>query len=188
MLETAAAGGPAVKRAHLARRPDRHLVALAEMCGRIAVQLQYLGQRRLRFGTDRGVSRRGRRTLGDNAHADRVIVAPAEHGRTGRRAERADVEAVVGEAVCGQAVGGRRRAGPPESVHRRVARVIQQNQKHIWRALRWPQWLNRREFRVRILGVKHDRPREWAIRDGQDNATDRFSFVFQVAILIPCLA
>src|SRR6186713_3630250 len=36
VLEAAAAARPGVERAHRARLPDRHLVALAELCGRIA--------------------------------------------------------------------------------------------------------------------------------------------------------
>ena len=59
VLEAAAARGPAVKRSHLARLPDRHLVALADMGGRVAVQLQDLRQRRGRLWPDRVVPRRG---------------------------------------------------------------------------------------------------------------------------------
>ena len=171
VLEAAAARGPAVKRSHLARLPDRHLVALADVGGRVPVQLQDLRQRRGRVWPERVVPRRGRRALGDRAHPNRMMVAAGEQRLSARRAESADVESVVGETTGGQAVGGRGRARTPERVHRREACVVQQDQEHVGCALWRPQWLDRRELRTGVLGVVHDRPRECAIRDWQDCAT-----------------
>src|SRR5215212_10370818 len=50
MLEPASAARPSVEGAHRASLPDRHLVALAELRRRVAVQLQSLGQRSRRIG------------------------------------------------------------------------------------------------------------------------------------------
>ena len=94
VLEAAAAGRPRVERAERARLPHRHLVALAELRGRVAVQLQRLGQRRAGVRADRVVARRRGRDLRDPAHADRVVVAAREQRRARRRAERGRVEAV----------------------------------------------------------------------------------------------
>src|SRR4029453_2867352 len=47
------AGRPGLERPHRAGLPDRHLVALAELRRRIAVQLQGLSQGRTRVGADR---------------------------------------------------------------------------------------------------------------------------------------
>ena len=55
MLEAPTAGRPGVERAERARLPHRDLVALAELRGRVAVQLQRLGQRRRRVRPQRAV-------------------------------------------------------------------------------------------------------------------------------------
>ena len=77
VLEPPAAARPGVERPDRARLPHRHLVALAELGGRVAVQLQRLRQRRAGVRPNRAVARRRRRDLGDPAHPDRVVVASA---------------------------------------------------------------------------------------------------------------
>ena len=90
----AAAGRPVVERAQRARLPDRHLVALAELGGRVPVELEDLRQRSARVRAHRVVARRRRRDLGDAAHPHRVVVAAAQQRRPRRRAQRRRVEAV----------------------------------------------------------------------------------------------
>ena len=90
----AAAGRPLVERAHRARLPDRHLVALPELGGAVAVQLQDLGERRRSVGPDRVVARGGGGDLGDAAHPDRVVVAARQQRLAGRRAQGGGVEPV----------------------------------------------------------------------------------------------
>ena len=109
VLEAAAAGGPRVERPHRARLPDRHLVALAELRRRVAVELQRLRERRAGVRADRVVAGRRGRDLGDAAHADRVVVAAGEQRRARRRAERGRVKAVELEPARGQPLRGRRR-------------------------------------------------------------------------------
>ena len=82
-LEAAAARRPGVERAHRRGLPDRHLVALAELRRRVAVQLQRHRERRLRVRPQRAVAGRRGRRLGDAAHADRVVVAAGEHRLAG---------------------------------------------------------------------------------------------------------
>ncbi len=81
VLEAAAAGRPGIERAHRARLPHRHLVALAELRRRVAVQLQRLRQRRAGVGADRVVPGRRGRELGDDPHPDRVVVAARSAAR-----------------------------------------------------------------------------------------------------------
>ena len=78
VLEPAAAGGPGVERSQRAGLIHRHLMALAELRGRIAVQLERLGQRRRCVRSDAGVARGRRGDFRDATHADRVVVAAGE--------------------------------------------------------------------------------------------------------------
>ena len=57
ILEAAAAGRPGIERPRRARLPDRHLVALAELRRRIAIELEGQRERRLGVGQDRDCSR-----------------------------------------------------------------------------------------------------------------------------------
>ena len=107
-LEPAAARRPRVERAHRRRLPHRHLVALAELRRRVAVQLQRHRQRRLGVRPQRAVARRRRRRLGDAAHPDRVVVAAGQQRLPGRRAQRRGVEPVVPQPAGGEPLGGRR--------------------------------------------------------------------------------
>ena len=84
MLE-ARAGRPLMERAHGRDLPERDFVTLAELRGRIAVELQDLRQRRFFLGPDAVVARRGCRHLGDRAHADRMMVPAGEKRLTRRR-------------------------------------------------------------------------------------------------------
>ena len=125
VLEAAAAGRPVLERPHRARLPHRHLVALAELGRRVAVELQRLGQRRRRVRAQRVVARRRCRDLGDPAHADRVVVAPGQQRLARRRAQRRGVEAVVAQPVRGQALEGRRLARAAEGRRGAEARVVE---------------------------------------------------------------
>ena len=95
VLEPAAAGRPRIERPRRARLPDRHLVALAELRRRVAIELERQGERRLGVGQHRAVAGRSGRDLGDAAHADRVMVATGEQRLPRRRAQRRGVEARV---------------------------------------------------------------------------------------------
>ena len=60
-----------------------------------------------------------------------------------RGAQRRRVEAVVLQAVPGQPLSRRRRARPAERARRGEADVVEQDDKHVRRARRWPQRLDR---------------------------------------------
>ena len=167
VLEAAAAGGPGVERPHRARLPHRHLVALAELRRRVAVELQRLGQRRRRVRAHRVVAGRRGRDLGDAAHADRVVVAAGEQRLPRRRAERRRVEAVVLQPVRRQPLGGRRLARPAEGARGSEAGVVEQDDEHVRRAGRRPQRLDRRERRVRVLRVVRGQPDVRAVGIGR---------------------
>ncbi len=137
VLESAAAGRPGIEGPHRARLPHRHLVALAELRRRIAVQQQRLRQRRARIGANRVVAGRRGGELRDDPHSHRVVVAPAQQGSPRRRAQRRRVEAVVLQAVPGQPLSRRRRARPAERARGGEADVVEQDDKHVGRARWW---------------------------------------------------
>ena len=71
----AAAQGPLAERPYRARLPDRHLVALPQLGGAVAVEFHGLRQRRSGIRSDGVVAGRRGGDLRDAAHADRVVVA-----------------------------------------------------------------------------------------------------------------
>ena len=150
----ARAGRPGVERPHGARLPDGHLVALAELRRRVAVQLEGLGERCRGVRPDRVVAGCRRRDLGDAAHAHRVVVAAGEERLARRRAERRGVEAVVLETVRRETLGNGCRHGPPNALEAREADVVDQDDEHVRRSVRRSQRLDRRERRLRILRVQ----------------------------------
>ena len=156
VLEAAAATGPGVERPQWARLPHRDLVALAELRGRVAVQLERLRQRRRGVRANRVVARRGRGDLRDSAHADGVVVASCQQRLACRRAQRGRVEAVVLQPVRGQSLRHRGRARTPERARRAEADVVEQHDQHVRRTLRRTQRLDRREGSVGILRVVGD--------------------------------
>ena len=73
-------GGPAVERAQRTRLEGRHLMTLAELGRRVAVEPQDLGQRSRRVRSHRCVARCGGGEIGHRPHADRVVVATGQQG------------------------------------------------------------------------------------------------------------
>ena len=59
---------------------------------------------------------------------------------------------------------------PAERARRGEADVVEQDDKHVGRARRWPQRLDRRERRVWVLGVEWERSFERLVRDRQNIA------------------
>ena len=186
VLEPAAARRPRIERAHRAGLPDRHLVALAELRRRIAVQLESLRQRSRRVGADRVVAGRGGGDLGDPAHPHRVVVPAREQRLSGGRAERRGVEAVVLQAVRGQALGRWRRARPAEGAGGSEPYVVEQHDEHVRRALGRPEWLDRRERGVGVLRVVSYQACVRPVRDRQDLPLD-FSIVRQGGFSLGCI-
>ena len=156
ILEAATAGRPGVERSGRTRFPDRHFVALAELRGGVAIQLQRLRQRRHRVGQHRAVARRARRNLGDAAHAHGVVVAAGQQGLPRRRAERGGVEAGELQPARGQLLRGRRLTGPAKGAGRAEADVVDEDNQHVGSALGRAQSLDRRKLRRRILRVEGD--------------------------------
>ena len=159
VLEPAAARRPRVERSRRARLPDRNLVALAELRGRISVELERQRQRRLRVGQHRALARGRGRDFRDAAHADRVMVAAGQQGLPRRRAQRRRVEARVLQSALRELLEVRRLARTAEHAGRAVADVIDENDQHVGRALRRPHVPDRRELRVRVFCVVGDQAR-----------------------------
>ena len=113
-------------------RPGRH-VPLAEAAGDVAVLAQDARQRGAAARPRAGVAGERRRELGDAAHADAVVVAAREQRGAGRRADRGDVEAVVGEAHLLDAGEVRRADAAAERVGAAEAGVVDEDDQHVGR-------------------------------------------------------
>ena len=158
VLEAAATCRPRVERSDRARLVHRHLVALAELRRRVAVQLERLGQRRRRVGPHPGVAGSRRGDLGDATHAHRVVVATGQQRLTRRRAQRRGVEAVVAKPARRQTFRRRCLDHATERARRRKAGVVDQHDQHVRRTRRRPALTDRWKRRRRILGVIGDQP------------------------------
>ena len=120
------------------RRPDRHVVVLAEPSGGVAVEFQRQSPV-CAFGVGHGVVARvagGR--FGHHAVGDGVVIPPREQGGPGRRTERGVVHLGVAQAALRQLIHRRRRHDAAESRVRGEAGVVDQDQQHVRRAFRRP--------------------------------------------------
>ena len=158
VLETAAAGRPRGKRPRRARLPHRHLVALAELRGRVAIQLQGERERRFGVGQHRALAGSGGGDLGDAAHPDRVMVAAGKQCLARRRAQGRGVEARVLQPALGQLFEVRRMARAAEGAGGAVANVVDEDHQDVRCALGRAQIPDRRKLRVWILRIKCGQP------------------------------
>ena len=170
LLEPATTRRPRVERAHRRGLPHRHLVALAELRRRVAVQLQRHRQRCLGVRTQGALAGSRGRRLGDVAHPHRVVVAPGQQGLARRRAQRRRVKPVEAQPAGGQPFGGWRVARTAERARGAEADVVDQHDQHVRRTLRREQRLDRRKRRIRILRVIGRQTRRRPIRDRQHRA------------------
>src|SRR5207247_11170985 len=92
-----------------AELPARRQVPFADRERAVARVAQDARQRRGRAGDGAVVAREPDRDVGEEAHADGVVIAPREQAGACGRAERRDVEAVVAETAGGQRVDVRGR-------------------------------------------------------------------------------
>ena len=111
-------------------------VPLAEPGGRVAVALKRPDERSAVLRHARAVAGERAGELADRPEADGVVVAARQQGGPGGRAQRDDVEAVVPEALVGDPRHRRRRDGPAERRRVAEARVVDQHEQHVRRALR----------------------------------------------------
>ena len=172
-LEAATARGPGVERPHRRRLPHGHLVALAELGGGVAVELQGQRHGRLVVGQHRGVPRGRGRGLGDAAHPHGVVVAAGEHGLPRRRAQGRRVEPVELQAPRGQPLGGRSGARTPERAGGAEPDVVEQDDQDVRRALRGVQRHDGRVRRVRVLRVVRRQSGRHPVGDRQDRSGAR---------------
>src|SRR5271165_3195361 len=170
VFEAAATGRPSVERPVRTCLPDRHFVALAEMRGRVAVELKRSRQRGHRIREYRAVARRRSSNFGDAAHAGGVVVAPSQHRLSCGRAERCRVEPIELQAVGRQFLRVRRLARSTKSTGRTKASVVDENQQHIGRPCRGPQVPDGWELRFRVLSVIGCQTEWLHIWDGENGA------------------
>ncbi len=128
--------GPAVERPGRACLPGRRVVVLADPGGHVAVLAQHLADGAGRARQDRRVAVVPGRRLGDGGGRRRVVVAPGDQRRAGRRAERGGVEAVVAQPLLGQRVHRRRAHAAAEGRELPEPRVVEQDQHDVRRPFR----------------------------------------------------
>ena len=165
VVEAAPARGPGIERPDGAGLPRRYLVALAELRSRVAVQTQRLGHRRTRVRSHRVVTGRRGRQLRDDAHPHRVVVATGQQRGASRRAQRRGVEPVVLQTPGSQPLRRRRVAWATERTRGSEAHVVEQDDEHVRCSRRWPQRLDGREARFRVLRVERQRTGIRPVRD-----------------------
>ena len=157
VLEAAAAGRPGIERSGRARFPDRHFVALAELRGGVAIQLERPRERRHRVGQHRAVARRACRNLGDATHAHGVMVAAGQQRLARGRTQRGGVEAGELQPARCQFFRGGRLARPAKGAGCAEPDVVDQDNQDIGSTLGWPQAVDRRELRGRVLCIERDK-------------------------------
>ena len=134
----------APQRPPVARSRRRHLVGrgevpFAERVGVVAVLQQHLREKAVLVRDVAVAARVPRRAFGDARHGIRVVVPPGEDARTGGRAQRRGVHVVVAQAARREAVQVRGLDRAPEAAELPEARVVQDDEQHVGRALSGPQ-------------------------------------------------
>ena len=143
LQEAVVAVKPARQRPLIEGTSDRRLlhrrqVPLADREGGIAVRPQHLGNGAGALGHRAGAVRKAGVPVREPAHADRVMIAPGQQRRAGRRAQRRGVEVGVAQAACGQPVDVRRLDRGAVAAEMRKAEVVEQDDQHVRRALARP--------------------------------------------------
>ena len=113
----------------------RSQMPLPEASGQVAVLLQHPWKRRAIARDGRVVSRERTGELAHHAKAHPMVVAPREQRCSRRRAERCDVKAVVTQPVLRKPRVVRSLDRAPERARVAKACVVDQDEKHIRRAL-----------------------------------------------------
>ena len=125
---------PAVERPRRRALAAGHEVPLPDRERVVPLVAQHPRQRRGRLRHPAGVSGKRHGEVGEESHADRVVVAPGHEARAGRRAEAGDVEVVVPQAVGGQAVHRGRGDAGAEAPQLPEAQVVEHDQHDVRRA------------------------------------------------------
>ena len=161
---------PVVERARRALDVVRGQVPLAEPAGHIPVLLQDPRQRGAALRPRRGIPGERAGVLGDGTEANAVVVAAGEQCRTGRRAERGHVEAVVGGPDLLHP--RHRRSGDRAAERVGVAEpgVVDDDDEHVRGVLGCLRAGDHRPVGDRMIDRAPHRPAEPAVRDRQHGA------------------
>ena len=173
VLHTVAGRGPGIEWPLGARLPRGNLVALAELGGREAVQLEDFGQRSAGIGSEGVVAGRGRGNLGNPAHAHGVVIAAAQESGSGGRAKRGRVESGVLQAAVRQPLGGGHVHRTAECGRCAESDIVEQDDEHIGSTSRGPERRDWREPGVGILGVVGNQPGIPLIGDRENRTGQR---------------
>ena len=162
---------PLVEWTRRARLKRRRVVVLAEPRRTVAVVLEDLADRGLVLGDEAVVARVAGGLLGDDAEADRVVVAAGDQRCARRRAQCRRVEVCIAQPAGGDPVERRRRNHAAESARDAITRIVGHDQKHVRRAL--GRLDARRPIRLRSCGRALDLAAELRRRRGELIAGDR---------------
>ena len=132
-----------------------------------AVEAHDLGDWCGNVGTDRVIPRGRRGDLSDTAHAHRMVVAAGQQRLPGRRAQRCGVKAVEPQPAVREALRVRGIARATENAGCAEAGIVNHHYHNIRRVFRWPERLDRRERRLRILCVVSGEADMLAVRNRQ---------------------
>jgi hypothetical protein len=111
------------------------------------------------------IARVADRTFGDVAVSNGMVIAPGQQRGARGRAQRRVVHLRVPQAALGKLFEGRRGHDTAEDRVRAVARVVDQDQQHVWRILRRSD--GGRPARLAIDQVRVDDALEGRRRDRQ---------------------
>ena len=132
----------------------RRIVVLAEPRGGIAILLQNIADRRIVDADDRIIARITGRLFGDDAEADRVVIAAGDQCGAGRRAQGGRVELGIAQAGIGDAIERRRRDDAAKGTGDAIAGIVGHDEEDVGRALGRHDL--RRPVGRRILGGEAD--------------------------------
>ena len=128
-------GGPVVERARSTHVATRRHVPLAEPAGDVPVLLENAGQRGAGSRPHTGIARERPRELRDAAHPHPVVVTAGQHRGARGRADRGDVEPVVGDALLLHACEIWRSDAAAERVGPTEAGVVDEHDQDVRRVI-----------------------------------------------------
>src|SRR5580698_4681506 len=100
VLESASARRPCIERSGRAGFPHRYFMTLAELCRRVAIELERARERRTSVRQNGVITGSSGCDFGVPAHTDAVVIASGQQRLARGRTQRRGVEAIVLKTPC----------------------------------------------------------------------------------------
>jgi hypothetical protein len=165
--------GPPAERARGALLAIRGQMPLTERRRAVAVALQHLRERRAVFGDERRVSGEPAGQLADRPEPHRVVIAVRQRRRPGRRAQRRHMKPVIADSLLSDPGHGRSGDRAAERARLAEARIINQHQQDVRRALGRRNMPDQAPVRLRPFQGPVRHTREPRVRDRQPGTVNR---------------